>query len=559
MVRMLTEYIHDLSDYISESFDPYNEEHVRIIQKGLLLHMQQMVRSIKGDSNKIVAEVQDVVPVQVKLDWDDFSELECSCPSPGICRHIVAVFFSLYARQRLVSNWVDNWRSPHRKTVQHVRQAAHSTSNIEGGLFEPMFQNDSSDSFKSNYKETSIEKYKHWVQEVDERFDYTLSTRGNVYPTLMNILMNNILQKLDRVLGLNREEIPLFKLVVNLRLLHKFLEWADNTRYSYDEIEYTCSQFMNSVSHNIEMAIDSLTRPLPISFDPVLDELVKETRELLFLEGPFQRKVITLYWHIWVNVLTSSKLRESELTYAKKISERSNPDSLWKLAYSFHLFWSGDALEALKKIEDSSNKHFEFAFFFLDYFVHTKQWNGITEYAPRFIERVKDFLYQSKYNDIKQYVGIADRLFSRYAEATNRFDIYERVLIEMLPYSSGYIANFYSDTKNFKKLMDFLQVSGVSTDLLNSAFLKEIQKERPEYLLPLYHKEVSKAIAEKNRKSYKHAVRYLKKLRTVYKKLKQDDVWERYFDELLEETKRLRAFQEECQKGKLINVENETA
>ena len=66
-----------------------------------------------------------------------------------------------------------------------------------------------------------------------------------------------------------------------------------------------------------------------------------------------------------------------------------------------------------------------------------------------------------------------------------------------------------------------------------------------------------KAIERKNRKSYKEAVRYLKKLRTIYKKLNKKTTWEYYLENLLEDTKRLRAFQEECQRGKLVHVENE--
>jgi hypothetical protein len=49
----------------------------------------------------------------------------------------------------------------------------------------------------------------------------------------------------------------------------------------------------------------------------------------------------------------------------------------------------------------------------------------------------------------------------------------------------------------------------------------------------------------------------LKKLRSIYKKLNKETTWEYYLENLLEDTKRLRAFQEECQRGKLVHVENE--
>lgn len=50
--------------------------------------------------------------------------------------------------------------------------------------------------------------------------------------------------------------------------------------------------------------------------------------------------------------------------------------------------------------------------------------------------------------------------------------------------------------------------------------LKDIEKEAPEAALPLYHLAATEAIEERNRKSYRRAVRYLKKLRTLYKRLK---------------------------------------
>ena len=61
-------------------------------------------------------------------------------------------------------------------------------------------------------------------------------------------------------------------------------------------------------------------------------------------------------------------------------------------------------------------------------------------------------------------------------------------------------------------------------------------------------------ISQKNRSSYKVAVRVLKKLRTVYKKLKRTSEWEAFFSQLLERHKRLRAFHAECERSKLIEV-----
>ncbi|ABZ84103.1 conserved hypothetical protein [Heliomicrobium modesticaldum Ice1] len=83
-------------------------------------------------------------------------------------------------------------------------------------------------------------------------------------------------------------------------------------------------------------------------------------------------------------------------------------------------------------------------------------------------------------------------------------------------------------------------------------YWKAVEKVDPAVMLPLYHHAIVRQIAQKNRPAYQEAVKMLKKLRAHYKKLKQNDRFERYLARILEENGRLRAFQEELVKGKLI-------
>ncbi|WML46599.1 hypothetical protein RCG23_13130 [Neobacillus sp. PS3-34] len=95
---------------------------------------------------------------------------------------------------------------------------------------------------------------------------------------------------------------------------------------------------------------------------------------------------------------------------------------------------------------------------------------------------------------------------------------------------------------------------GIEYDQLPKDRLKLLEKEKPEVLMSLLHQLAQQQIELKNRQSYKIAVRQLKKLRTIYKKQKRLDDWQFFFDTLLERTKRLRAFQEECRRSKLIDA-----
>ncbi|MNT90218.1 hypothetical protein D3C72_2310820 [compost metagenome] len=57
---------------------------------------------------------------------------------------------------------------------------------------------------------------------------------------------------------------------------------------------------------------------------------------------------------------------------------------------------------------------------------------------------------------------------------------------------------------------------------------------------------------EKNRHSYKAAVKLMKRLAKLYKKLKREERWEEFLEVFTSRNSRLRALQEELRKGKLI-------
>ena len=95
--------------------------------------------------------------------------------------------------------------------------------------------------------------------------------------------------------------------------------------------------------------------------------------------------------------------------------------------------------------------------------------------------------------------------------------------------------------------------SGVTLDAIGQDMIKTVVASDPKIILPLYHHAVQQTVSLKNRAAYKQAVRYLKKMRPIYKKMKQENVFQDYLDYISLSTKRLRAFQEELQRSKLID------
>ncbi|MBU5342546.1 hypothetical protein [Caldifermentibacillus hisashii] len=401
--------------------------------------------------------------------------------------------------------------------------------------------------------------YHRWVEYTDELFKNDILKKKSLPPYLVNLYGLMILKKLNRddLSKVRREQHSLYKIVVNVRLLQNLQNWFESSRYSYQEIEDTCRQLFEIIYADIQNALKHLPSPMPFSYDPICEKLRLDVRELLFLEGAFKHEILQIYWYVWKSLFTRPQLRNEELDFAEKTARKGANASSWQFAYMFQLFLSGRVEESLALLKNIGSNYLSYLLLFMDYYFAGKNWNGFTKLAQFLIEHIKDYLDTISYSLKQKFFYSIDTVFHQFAKETGRYDLYEQLLIAMYPFATRELSYFYFERKEYGKLIEFVQLSNFG--YLSSDILRTIQKEEPQYLLPYYHRKVQMAIDQKNRQSYKEAVRHLKKLRTIYKKLKKEEKWEVYFEQLLHETKRLRAFQEECQRGKLINVENETA
>lgn len=401
--------------------------------------------------------------------------------------------------------------------------------------------------------------YHRWVEYTDELFNNDILKKKSLPPYLVNLYGLMILKKLNRddLYKVRREQHSLYKIVVNVRLLQNLQNWFETSRFSYQEIEDTCRQLFEIIYADIQNALKHLPSPMPFSYDPICEKLRLDVRELLFLEGAFKHEILQIYWYVWKSLFTRPQLRNEELDFAEKTARKGANASSWQFAYMFQLFLSGRVEESLALLKNIGSNYLSYLLLFMDYYFAGKNWNGFTKLAQFLIEHIKDYLDTISYSLKQKFFYSIDTVFHQFAKETGRYDLYEQLLIAMYPFATRELSYFYFERKEYRKLIEFVQLSNFS--YLSNDILRTIQKEEPQYLLPYYHRKVQMAIDQKNRQSYKEAVRHLKKLRTIYKKLKKEEKWEVYFEQLLHETKRLRAFQEECQRGKLINVENETA
>ena len=100
--------------------------------------------------------------------------------------------------------------------------------------------------------------------------------------------------------------------------------------------------------------------------------------------------------------------------------------------------------------------------------------------------------------------------------------------------------------------MALQQLYPSSIEYLEFYGLKEVVEEAPAVVLPLYHFYAMEEIKQKSRLHYKQAVRIWKKMKTAAKKAGKMNFWEEYIASIRNQYKRLRALQEELEKGNLF-------
>ena len=121
-----------------------------------------------------------------------------------------------------------------------------------------------------------------------------------------------------------------------------------------------------------------------------------------------------------------------------------------------------------------------------------------------------------------------------------------------LPYSRSLYEEKLMHYGRWRQWVDYQLSVGSDPLDFRAKDLQPLDKEAPEALLPFYHQGAEKYVLLKNRHGYKRAVKLLKRLAKLYKKLKREDRWAAYIETFARRHSRLRALQEELRKGKLI-------
>ncbi|RXZ00185.1 hypothetical protein [Fictibacillus sp. S7] len=527
------------------------------IQDGYALYQKGAVYNINVKEETVVTgRVSEDGEHEVSLNLHRFLESSCRCGQPEPCAHIIAVFFQLYASfgppYQLILEWKSQRgklkdqeqssldRPPMVTEVPHVseKQAKKRIQNVLSveewkSVFDQRFE---------DFERIKMQNMTFKELEKGEGYTFTHIYR-EFYPGLLNSATF-----LDDDIG------KLYRFHAQLETFLRLTEY---------EKQFGIPDYLHSHFHlNLKQLVDGMfktamemdARRLRSEHLDLIEESLREFQNIFKLPSRYFDTIFRVFQVGWATIYYVEKWAVS---YEKQLldeKEKGSRAQFLDMALVHFAFLRDDLKEAFKRMESTEQFSSRHALIWLELLFHWEKWEALLKWLlalkPEFYRKTKDYYKDASVREeFHQYI----EFFWKYAQYTGEEKEYEEMLVDCLPVTFYEYNEFLHVQQDFKRWVELQLLMGYSPSLINSADLKDVEQLEMDVLLPIYHQSVDRLIREKNRKSYKLAIRFLKKLQSIYKKLDRSWQFNEYIEKLSAQYGRLRAFQEELRKGKFIH------
>ncbi len=525
---MLTDHItftqvHEIEEDIQKNIS------IVILQRGFQYHRSGYVYNVEvNPSHVITASVQGSRVYQVSLDLDDFSQSTCTCPYDDYCKHIAATYFYVYSHFDSALLLLNRWKE------QNPKRAVQNNQTIQNPHIPPTED-----------------------QLLEEWFDFFTREYARLkqpdFFSLFRIMQSYIQTTLGHAESWKKSFRELYTLSFYMDLLMKIekipehIQWKQYYYFQYADYQKSKQISIEGISSTInKMDSETLQKEAPQHLQALRDLLY---RQLLSSRVSKSAHWLTIYRWIWSRLLREKGLMTEEM----KRLDLQLRDEFLPTEQNDIILYARAHFDIATKHDEAARDRFEAVKDFqlqlivpyFDTMLHYQEWERIEAW----IDWLKPMLPHLNQLDLQSVVQLWLQVSEHQQNDLELLD----TLFHLLPKSIRVYSDFLVHTKRYKQWVDLQLLRKRSPYELDREILKEIDQHDRQALLPLYHQAIERSISEKNRNSYKTAVRHLKKLRALYKKMKLTDRFEDYLETLSQKYTRLRALQEELQKGKLFS------
>ncbi len=516
------------------------------IKRGYQYYKQGRVGALTLPApQEILAVVEGTDSYRVEFNLDFFTLSTCSCPVNGNCKHMVAVLLAYADQQgRSIHTLVNAKSSPVVNAYANTAAIAnHQRAQEDRILRENLAKLEAA---ASRLAELSVSEWHDYMKLCAEPLERMV--RNASYATAAKTAIQSIVHQLPGELE------PLFELHVRLFLIEKLVRPTPAPPLGYAQDSF--------IGYQTQVAIEGVQEEIASLFDqepaiavgskhwPLLEETIDWLRRRMLAKSSLQAYMAPVYyqlWELWVGPLSSEaglyleelrKLAQAEEELGKQLA-RDN----WLIAQGWMHFYIGQDQEAWALLREASGT--EHLLGYLNELLWKEDWPRLAAW----LTAIGPMLQTHRRNTLQAYYLYWDRLMDEMPEAEPRM---LEACVSMLPYSASIYEELLLSRGHWREWIDYQLSRGSEPLDYRVSVLQPIEKEAPALLLPFYHQAVERYVLQKNRSSYKAAVKLLKRLAKLYAKLKQDERWEAFFYEFTDRHSRLRALNEELRKGKLI-------
>lgn len=515
-----------LIDKLQNRFDP------ETLEQGWEHYHKGFVAKLTLQHGYILhAIVHGVEPYDVKIDLEQFERSECTCPGTGECAHMAAAIFMAYTahgRPELLLIQLKHTLLTRTKAVRAAGRAKSEERPMIPGPGDLPAQ---------------------WHKVFDQRFyGFTLSHQHSVdtfYSAAVDSLLPFAQTWNEGIRSLYRLHIYLFI----LRKIDDFHQTHQTTYLSTYHVAGSRNAAMRALQEITQWAKQADPHPISRQHEGHWQDTIRLVREWSLRGKPGPVPWLDVYRTLWgqwfeqVEEPTKERHRLKHMLGPSGLPSRQ--EDILRLALAHFDISGGDDETAIHSLNRLHNRQIGDFLFVLQQLHQAEAPDRLLRWL-RWLLPLMPRLKQDEFHTLCGY----------WVEAMKHQPSDEewiRVMIAMLPRSYTYYTDYLMKHGRFRQWADLQLANSVDPANLYPDEIKAVEASDPELLLPIYHQSVERMIQEKTRLSYKTAVRLLRTLHLLYEKLDRLDRWQLYIELLSDKYSRLRAFQQELQKGQWLS------
>ncbi|MDD3654616.1 MAG: SWIM zinc finger family protein [Desulfotomaculaceae bacterium] len=506
-----------------------------VISQGLDYNKNNRVNQIEFKDSIIYSVVNGANLYSIKINLNDFAQSTCTCQEKTYCKHIAATFFCIYARHYSPESNARAKQPPPKKIAGSHKKIDSIAQPGPEGLVEVWFS-----IFEREYGQAYRFVKQYFKPFVDHEYYNHFYKVYDEFKKKVNVYCNNWPLEFQN----------LYQTYANLYILTHL----EDASQKYDKIRweyYIIEGYEKDLIGNLPTALnfDHLDK-----FMPLLQNAMDIIRKRLFQKNSPLFNWLLIYRCMYSILGHDPQWVHNETTFLEEIMREADKNHRHfynaTIALAHYRFQSGLTNEALIILQQLNNPRLVDLHYYLDFFYTSEQWNTLYQWLNWLIMRMEN--NQDSLGEIFDYCVAA-------MEKSHDAEKFVQILKSGLPQSLEHYATILLHARRHQEWAELRACYWSASD--EEVIEKEadlVKSREPIALIPIYHQWVLRLIEERNRRSYQNAVKILKKLRSIYKEQKMIHSWNVYISQLAARYTRMRAFQEELQKGGLIHHDHKT-